>query len=182
MIFEKTFINGLLLISPRVFVDERGYFFESYNNKIAVENGMDVEFVQDNESCSNYGTLRGLHFQTGEFAQSKLVRIVKGGVLDVTVDMRPNSATFGQHFAVELSEDNKKQLFIPKGFAHGFITLSKEAILQYKCDNFYNSKAEAGINFADKDLNIDWIIPVQDMLINERDENFPTFAEYLKNN
>lgn len=181
MNFEKTFIDGLIVISPKMFEDERGYFFESFNKKLAIEAGITEEFVQDNESFSKYGTLRGLHFQTGESAQSKLVRVIHGSVLDVSVDIRHGSPTFGKHFAIKLSGDNKKQIFIPKGFAHGFVTLSKEAILQYKCDNFYNNKAESGLNYSDKYLKIDWIVPEKDLIVNERDKNFQNMKEFLDN-
>jgi len=179
MKFEKTYIDGLLVIHPKVFADERGYFFESFNKRLAAEVGISGGFVQDNESYSKYGTLRGLHFQIGSSAQSKLVRVIHGSVLDVTLDIRPGSVTFGKHFSVELSGENKKQLFVPKGFAHGFVTLSKEAVLQYKCDNFYDNKAESGINFADKNLKIDWIIPEEDFIVNERDMNFQTLTDFL---
>ena len=179
MQFETTFIQGLIVISPRVFKDERGYFFETYNKKLALDGGINASFVQDNESFSKYGTLRGLHFQKGESAQAKLVRVGRGRVLDVAVDLRLDSPTFGKHFTIELNEENKKQLFVPRGFAHGFVTLSEEAVLQYKCDNFYNKEAESGVRFDDIDLGIDWLVPRAEIIINERDLRFRTLKELL---
>jgi len=178
MKLSETPIKDLFVIEPTVFSDQRGYFFESYNNQFFEKNGIKATFVQDNESFSSYGVLRGLHFQTKEYAQAKLVRVISGKVLDVAVDLRTNSKTFGKHFTLELSGENKKQLFIPRGFAHGFVVLSKTAILQYKCDNYYNKEAEGGLNFADPNLGIDWLIPQVDMIVNERDKNFGTIEEF----
>lgn len=172
-----TKLEGVFILEPKVFGDERGYFFESYNQKAFSEAGIDATFVQDNQSSSRKGTLRGLHFQTGEYAQAKLVRAFSGSVLDVTVDLRPNSPTYGQHVAVELTDKNCKQLYIPRGFAHGFIVLSDEAVFSYKCDNFYNKAAEGGLRYNDPALNIDWQMPAEDILVNERDASFPTLAE-----
>lgn len=166
----KTSIDGVVTIKPRIFSDFRGYFFESFNQKKIEERVCKTIFVQDNESRSNYGVIRGLHFQKPPFAQSKLVRVVKGSVLDVAVDIRKGSPTFGQHVAVELTEENHCQLFIPKGFAHGFSVLSKEAIFQYKCDNFYAPQSEGAIAFDDPDLRIDWGIPLNMAIQSEKDK------------
>lgn len=174
----KTPIADLFIIEPKIFNDDRGYFFESYNYASYKEIGIDIRFVQDNESCSKLGTLRGLHFQTGKYAQTKLVRVVYGRVYDVAVDIRKNSPSFGQVFGVELSAENKKQFLIPRGFAHGFVSLEDNTILQYKCDNYYNHAAEGGINFADPELDINWQLEVQNLIVNERDKNFPSLAEY----
>ncbi len=178
MHIEQTFIKDLVVITPRVFCDERGYFFESFNKKFFQNVSPEHEFVQDNESYSEYGTLRGLHFQTGAHAQSKLVRAIKGRILDVAVDLRLRSLTFGKYFSTELTEDNKKQLFVPRGFAHGFVVLSDYAIVQYKCDNYYNKEAESGIRFDDIELNIRWLLDKNDLIINERDLNFSSFADF----
>ncbi|MDX1271121.1 dTDP-4-dehydrorhamnose 3,5-epimerase [Bizionia paragorgiae] len=164
------------VIEPIVFNDSRGYFFESFNQKTfnsLVEQS--VTFVQDNESYSTKGVLRGLHFQKGEWAQAKLVRVVKGRVLDVAVDIRKESPTYGQHISVELTEDNKKQLFVPRGFAHGFVVLSDTAIFSYKCDNYYNKASEGGIIYNDTTLNIDWKLPSNELIISEKDSILPTF-------
>lgn len=170
----KTALEGVLIIEPRVFRDARGYFFESFSQrefdeKVAPILGHSVQFVQDNESMSSYGVMRGLHYQRMPFTQSKLVRVVKGSVLDVAVDIRKGSPTFGQHVAVELTEENHRQFFVPRGFAHGFAVLSETAIFQYKCDNFYHPEADAGINIQDETLGIDWRIPVSDALLSEKD-------------
>lgn len=178
MAFHQTEIQDVIIFEPRVFEDSRGYFFESYNEKTFNDNGIKAHFVQDNQSFSKMGTVRGLHFQKGEFAQAKLVRVIKGKVIDVAVDLRPNSPTFGKHVAVELSEDNQKQLFIPRGFAHGFSVLSKEAIFSYKCDNFYNQNADGGLFFADTELAINW--QVDHPIVSEKDLALPTFSEYLQ--
>ncbi len=162
--------EGLFVLEPKIFGDHRGYFFESYNEQKFHELGIKNIFIQDNESLSNYGTLRGLHFQKGEFAQAKLVRVVKGTVLDVVVDIRQNSKTFGKSFSCELSEENKKMMMIPRGFAHGFVVLSETAIFQYKCDNLYSPQNEGGIRFDDPDLAIDWMIPADKLLISEKDK------------
>ena len=170
----ETKLKGCFIIEPKLFKDSRGYFFESFNQHRFNELiGKNIDFVQDNESFSSKGVLRGLHFQTGEYAQAKLVRVIKGMVLDVVVDLRKDSPTFSKHFSIELSEDNKKQLFVPRGFAHGFIVLSETAVFSYKCDNFYNKESESGIIFNDTDLNIDWVLPKEDLIISEKDKNLP---------
>lgn len=166
----KTDIEGVVIIEPKVFGDSRGYFFESYSQRDFNSLVGEVNFVQDNESKSCYGVIRGLHFQKPPFEQSKLVRVVKGKVLDVAVDIREGSPTFGKHVAVELSEENHRQLFIPKGFAHGFSVLSKEAVFQYKCDNFYAPEYEGAIAWDDPALGIDWRIPVDKVIISEKDK------------
>ncbi len=166
----RTGIEGLVVLEPRVFGDARGYFFESYNERAFHGLGLRNKFVQDNESFSTYGILRGLHLQAGEAAQAKLVRVVQGRVLDVAVDVRPGSETFGKHFSVELSAENKKMMLVPRGFAHGFVVLSETAVFQYKCDNFYDQKAELGIIFDDPDLAIDWRIPRQDVRLSDKDK------------
>jgi len=165
----KTAIEGLLIIKPRVFEDARGYFFESFSQREFEEKVGKVTFVQDNESMSSYGVMRGLHFQYPPYTQSKLVRCVKGSVLDVAVDIRKGSPTYGQHVAVELSEQNHLQFFIPHGFAHGFSVLSETAVFQYKCDNFYAPQADGGISILDKSLDIDWRIPVERAILSEKD-------------
>jgi dTDP-4-dehydrorhamnose 3,5-epimerase len=165
----KTAIEGLLVIKPRVFEDARGYFFESFSQREFEEKVGKVVFVQDNESMSSYGVMRGLHFQRPPYTQSKLVRCVKGTVLDVAVDIRKGSPTYGQHVAIELSEQNHLQFFIPHGFAHGFAVLSETAVFQYKCDNFYAPQADDGISILDKSLDIDWHIPVERAILSEKD-------------
>lgn len=165
----STDIEGLVILEPRVFADSRGYFFESYSKREFDEKIRTVDFVQDNESCSARGVIRGLHFQTPPHAQSKLVRCVKGRVLDVALDIRKGSSTYGRHVAVELSADNHRQFFIPRGFAHGFAVLSETAVFQYKCDEFYHPEAEGGISIADESLGIDWRIPVDKALLSEKD-------------
>ncbi|MBQ8751025.1 MAG: dTDP-4-dehydrorhamnose 3,5-epimerase [Alphaproteobacteria bacterium] len=177
MIFTKTKLDGVYIISPRVFTDSRGYFFESYNKKEFEENGLFYDFVQDNQSFSSYGTIRGLHFQKGQSAQAKLVRVIKGEVLDVAVDIRKNSPTYGEHVAVHLSEENQNQLLIPRGFAHGFSVLSETAIFAYKCDNFYDKNAEGGLCVNDPDLAIDWKIDMSKANILERDLNHPRLKD-----
>lgn len=169
MNFIKTDIDGVVIVEPRVFEDNRGYFFESYNEAEFNNNGITAHFVQDNQSQSKYGVVRGLHCQLGKHAQAKLVRVLKGKVLDVAVDARKNSPTFGKHVAVELSEENKRQLFIPRGFLHGFSVLSEEAIFAYKCDNTYCKDAEFGIRYDDKDIGIDWKIPADKIITSEKD-------------
>ncbi|SDN14046.1 dTDP-4-dehydrorhamnose 3,5-epimerase [Daejeonella rubra] len=171
----ETTLPGCVLIKPTVFNDTRGYFYESFNlKKFKNLTGFEVNFVQDNQSLSSYGTIRGLHFQATDHAQAKLVRVLKGEVLDVAIDLRPGSQTFGMHFSVVLSDENKLQLFVPRGFAHGFAVLSSSAEFFYKCDNYYNKQAESGILFNDPDLNIEWGIPEQDILVSEKDrENSP---------
>ena len=173
----KTDIEGVLIIEPRIFEDSRGYFFESFNLRDFEENVGHVDFVQDNESKSSYGVVRGLHFQKGEHAQAKLVRVVKGTVLDVAVDIRPGSPTFGKHVAVELSGDNHRQFFMPRGMAHGFSVLSEEAVFQYKCDNFYCKEAEGAIAWDDPALGIDWMIPESEVILSEKDSHHPRLSE-----
>ena len=177
----KTAIEDVVIIEPDVFGDTRGYFFESYSQKKFDEQVREVKFVQDNESKSKYGVLRGLHFQKGKDAQSKLVRVVEGRVLDVAVDIRKGSPTFGKYVAVELTEDNHRQLFVPRGFAHGFSVLSEEAIFQYKCDNLYAPQAEGAIAWNDPDIGIDWGLPAEDVLLSAKDAAHPLLkdAEYL---
>ncbi len=165
----KTAIEGVVIIEPRIFKDERGYFFESFSQKKFDEKVRPIRFVQDNESKSSYGVMRGLHFQWPSFTQSKLVRCVKGRVLDVAVDIRKDSPTYGQHVAVELTEENHRQFFVPRGFAHGFAVLSKMAVFQYKCDNFYAPQADGGISIKDESLGIDWQIPVKNAILSEKD-------------
>lgn len=165
----KTAIEGLLIIKPRIFEDARGYFFESFSLREFEEKVGKVNFVQDNESMSSYGVMRGLHFQRPPYTQSKLVRCVRGKVLDVAVDIRKGSPTYGQHVAVELSEENHLQFFIPHGFAHGFSVLSETAVFQYKCDNFYAPQADGGISILDSSLGIDWRIPVERVILSEKD-------------
>lgn len=180
MTIVKTELNGVFVIEPRVFGDSRGYFFESYNKRdFAQQTGVDVDFVQDNESCSHYGVVRGLHFQLPPFAQSKLVRVVEGRVLDVAVDIRSGSHTYGKHVAVELSADNKRQFFLPKGFAHGFAVLSETAVFQYKCDEYYHPEAEGAIAWDDPTLAIDWKISPQDVLLSEKDRHHPLFNDFV---
>jgi len=176
----ETKLKGCYIIEPKIFKDKRGYFFESFNTKSFQELlKTDTIFIQDNESLSTKGVLRGLHYQTGEHAQAKLVRVVKGKVLDVAVDLRQNSKTFGKHVSIELTEDNKKQLFVPRGFAHGFIVLSESAVFSYKCDNFYNKASEQGIIFNDKDLNIDWKLQEREFIISEKDTILPTLKNAI---
>tara|TARA_B100001248_G_scaffold260684_1_gene249614 strand:+ start:17908 stop:18453 length:546 start_codon:yes stop_codon:yes gene_type:complete len=172
-----TEISEVKIISPKVFGDSRGYFFESYNKKDFETAGLHHDFIQDNQSFSHYGTLRGLHYQKGEFAQAKLVRVVVGKILDVAVDIRKNSPSFGQHVAVELSEDNKLQLLLPRGFAHGFSVLSETAIVQYKCDNVYNKESEGGILYNDPKLAIQWQIPEDKIILSDKDKANPPLSE-----
>ena len=169
MNFIKTELDGVVIVEPRVFEDERGYFFESYNEAEFIKNGIPNKFVQDNQSKSSYGVVRGLHCQLGEFAQAKLVRVLHGRVLDVAVDIRKNSPTFGKYVAVELSDENKRQLFIPRGFLHGFSVLSDTAVFAYKCDNLYAPHAEFGIRFDDPDIGIDWKIPADKIITSAKD-------------
>ena len=177
MTATETKLKGCFVIEPTLFNDPRGYFFESFNqSKFNELIGKTVDFVQDNESFSSKGALRGLHFQTGEYAQAKLVRVVKGTVLDVVVDMRKESSTFSKHFSIELSEDNKRQLFVPRGFAHGFIVLSDTAIFSYKCDNFYNKASEKGLRYDDPSLAIDWRLAAKEFIVSEKDLVLPTLS------
>ena len=169
MNFIKTDIEGVVIVEPKVFEDERGYFFESYNEAEFAANGITNKFVQDNQSKSSYGVIRGLHCQLGEHAQAKLVRVLEGKVLDVAVDVRKDSPTFGKHVAVELSAENKRQLFIPRGFLHGFSVLSETAVFAYKCDNLYCKAAEFGIRYDDEEIGIDWQIPADKIITSEKD-------------
>ena len=180
----KTAIEGVVIIEPYVFKDSRGYFFESFSQrefdeKVAIpQYGKSIIFVQDNESMSSYGVMRGLHFQVPPFTQSKLVRCVKGSVLDVAVDIRNDSPTFGQHVAVELTEENHRQFFVPRGFAHGFVVLSETAVFQYKCDEFYHPEADGGINIQDETLGIDWQIKMEEALLSEKDTKHACLADF----
>ena len=179
----ETPLKGVLIIEPKVFDDARGYFFESFSQRefdeiVAPVLGHSVTFVQDNESMSSYGVMRGLHFQRPPFTQSKLVRCVRGAVLDVVVDIRKGSPTYGQHFAVELTEENKRQFFISKGFAHGFAVLSETAVFQYKCDEFYHPEADGGISILDNSLGIDWRIPVDKAILSEKDTKHPLLKDF----
>ena len=180
----KTSIEGVVIIEPRIFGDARGYFFESFSQrefdeKVAIpQYGKPIIFVQDNESMSSYGVMRGLHFQRPPFTQSKLVRCVKGKVLDVAVDIRKGSPTYGQHVAVELTEDNHRQFFVPRGFAHGFVVLSETAVFQYKCDEFYHPEADGGINIQDETLSIDWQIKMEEALLSEKDKKHACLADF----
>ena len=173
----KTPIEGLLVIEPKVFRDARGYFIETYNEQRYREAGVDATFVQDNKSCSTYGVVRGLHFQRPPYTQAKLVSCAEGRVLDVAVDLRKDSPTYGQHVAVELSAENHRQFFIPKGFAHGFVVLSDEAVFQYKCDNFYAPQSEGGISILDESLGIDWRIPMDKAILSDKDKKHPKLAD-----
>jgi dTDP-4-dehydrorhamnose 3,5-epimerase len=176
---RKTDIQDLLVIEPEIYGDSRGYFFESFSKKkFEAATGVHADFVQDNESKSAYGVIRGLHFQKDPHAQAKLVRVVRGKVLDVAVDLRHDSPTYGRYHAEELSEDNHLQMFIPKGFAHGFSVLSDEAVLQYKCDGYYNPESEGGIAWNDPDLNIDWGIPAEKVILSAKDKDRQTLKEY----
>ncbi len=178
MPFIQTDIPDVIIFEPRIFEDDRGYFFESYNQKLFSNAGINTHFVQDNQSKSEYGTIRGLHFQSGAFAQAKLVRAIEGRVLDVAVDLRHQSSTYGQHVCVELNAKNKQQLFIPRGFAHGFSVLSDTAIFTYKCDNFYSPHHEGGIIYNDIELNIDWKIDDGNALLSLKDQKLKTWNEY----
>jgi len=178
MTVTETELKGCFILEPRVFNDDRGYFFESFNKNTFKEAiGHQVNFVQDNQSFSSKGVIRALHYQTGAFAQAKLVRVLKGKVLDVAVDLRKNSPTFGEHISVELSHENKKQLFLPKGFAHGFVVLSDTAEFFYKCDNYYNKASEGGIIFNDPTLNIDWKLHADEFKVSEKDLVLPTLEK-----
>ncbi|PZR18988.1 MAG: dTDP-4-dehydrorhamnose 3,5-epimerase [Flavobacterium psychrophilum] len=181
MEIEKTGLEGCVILKPRIFGDDRGYFFESFNeanfNNLT---GTQTKFVQDNQSFSGYGVLRGLHAQSGEYAQAKLVRVLQGEVLDVAVDARPDSPTFGQHVAVKLSSENNLQLFIPRGFLHGFVVLSETAVFAYKCDNYYNAASEKGVIYNSQELNIDWIVDAEKVNLSDKDLILPTFTEAYK--
>lgn len=173
----KTKIKDLYICEPRIFTDSRGYFFETYNERLFKEHNVDISFIQDNESKSSYGVIRGLHFQLAPFAQSKLVRVLSGTVLDVAVDLRKESETFGQWESIELTSENKLGYLVPQGFAHGFSVLSEEAVFAYKCDNFYSPENERGIHPLDPSLNIDWKIPPEKALLSDKDKNQPCFSE-----
>ena len=174
---SETAIEGVYIIEPKVFADERGYFFESWNKAALKEQGIDYDFVQDNQSKSCYGTIRGIHFQKGEYAQAKLVRVLEGTVLDVAVDLRKGSPTFGRHVAVELSAENRKQLLIPRGFGHGFSVLTPTAVFAYKCDNVYCREAEGGLLYNDPELGIDWRIDLSKAVLSEKDRHNPRLKE-----
>lgn len=177
---ESTPLKDCFVITPPVFKDERGVFSETFNKKAFYEaSGLKIDFVQDNQSSSSYGVLRGLHYQTGDQAQAKLVRVVAGKVLDIVVDIRRDSETFGQHFSTILSAENNKQLFVPKGFAHGFVTLSKHSIFCYKCDQFYDKSTEGGIHFNDATLALDWHLPHDELIISKKDLELPSFSEAM---
>lgn len=179
MRIEELTLPGCYVIEPSVFEDKRGYFFESYNQKVFDQYlGYTVEFVQDNQSQSSYGVIRGLHMQLGGSAQAKLVRAIQGAILDVVVDLRPESKSFGEHFSLLLSEENKKQLFIPKGFAHGFAVHSEKATIHYKADNFYAPTQESGLLFNDTDLAIDWQLNIDDIIVSDKDLKLPTLKEF----
>ena len=173
----KTEIDGVVIIEPRIFKDDRGYFYESFSQREFEEKVCRTTFVQDNQSKSSYGVLRGLHFQKPPYCQSKLVRCIKGAVLDVAVDIRKGSPTFGKYVAVELTEDNHRQFFVPRGFAHGFAVLSEEAVFQYKCDNFYNKESEGSVAWNDPQLGIDWRIPAEKVILSEKDKLSKTIAD-----
>lgn len=175
----KTKLDGVVIIQPKIFRDSRGYFFESFSQREFEEKVCKINFVQDNESMSSYGVMRGLHFQWPPFTQAKLVRCVKGAVLDVAVDIRKDSPTYGQHVAVELTEDNHYQMFIPHGFAHGFSVLSETAVFQYKCDQFYHPESDAGISILDKSLGIDWRIPTDKAILSDKDTRHPLFKDFV---
>ena len=171
----KTDFPGLVIYEPNVFEDNRGYFFESYNEKVFIENGIDMHFVQDNQAKSTYGIIRGLHYQLDPFAQTKLVRVISGRIIDAVVDLRKNSPTYARAFTIELSAENKKQLLVPKGFAHGYSVISETAEVFYKCDTFYNKESEGGITWNDPALNIDWQIPAGKAIVSEKDAAQPLF-------
>lgn len=177
----ETYLKECFIIEPMVFGDERGYFFESFNEKnFAAATGLEVQFIQDNEAFSNRGVLRGLHFQKGAAAQAKLVRVIQGKVLDVVVDVRPDSPTFGKHFSMILSGENKKQLFIPRGFAHGYSVLEDQTIFSYKCDNYYNKATEGGIIYNDSELDIDWMLGEEETILSEKDKILPPLKELVR--
>jgi dTDP-4-dehydrorhamnose 3,5-epimerase len=179
MPFTSTSLPGVIVFEPRVFPDDRGFFFESYNERLFHDNNILNVFVQDNQSFSSYGVIRGLHYQREPYAQSKLVRVILGNILDVVVDLRVGSPTFGKSYSIELSAENKKQLFIPRGFAHGFSVLSEKAELAYKCDQFYNKQSESGLRYNDPRLNIDWKIQPEKALISDKDAHLPEFNPSL---
>lgn len=179
MTVEETNLKGCFVVTPKIIRDKRGYFFESFTKaQFEAKTGITANFIQDNQSKSSAGVLRGLHFQTEEFSQAKLVRVIKGKVLDVCVDLRKESATFGKHFSIILDNIKHKQLYIPKGFAHGFLVLDDDTIFSYKCDNYYNKTSEKGIIYNDKTLNIDWGFPKENLILSEKDKVLPTFETY----
>ena len=175
----ETGIEGVMILEPRIFKDARGYFFESFSSREFQEKVCQTTFVQDNESFSSYGVVRGLHFQKPPFTQAKLVRVIKGAVLDVAIDLRKNSPTYGKHVAIELTGENHRQLFIPRGFAHGFAVLSDEVLFQYKCDNYYAPQSEGGILWNDPSLQIDWRIPTDKVILSEKDTKHPLLKDYI---
>ena len=181
MAFIETGIPGLMIFEPKVFEDHRGYFFEAYSEKTFSQSGVQLNFVQDNQSKSSFGVIRGLHYQLDPHGQTKLVRVLEGSILDVAVDLREGSPTYGKHFSVELTAENKKQLLVPVGFAHGFSVLSETAVVMYKCDAFYHKESEAGIIFNDPALHIDWKIPAGKEIVSEKDIQLPVFASCRKN-
>lgn len=181
MPFITCAIEGLVIVEPKVFEDSRGYFFESYNQQQFQQSGIPAIFVQDNQSKSSYGVIRGLHYQKAPHAQAKLVRVLEGTILDVAVDIRKNSPTYGQHFDIELSAENKKQLFIPEGFAHGFSVLSETAVVMYKCNTFYNKESEGGIRYNDGELAIDWKVDLSKAVVSEKDQALPDFKNAISN-
>jgi len=178
MPFLATPIEGLIVFEPQIWKDDRGYFYESYNQKTFADGGIDTVFVQDNQAFSSFGVLRGLHYQVGDSAQAKLVRVIHGEVLDVAVDLRPDSKTYGEWYSIRLSAENAKQLFVPRGFAHGYLVLSETAIFCYKCDNFYDKEAEGGLNYNDKALNINWELPEAKLLLSDKDKVYPPFGSH----
>jgi dTDP-4-dehydrorhamnose 3,5-epimerase len=179
MPFTKTSLEGVLIFEPKVFQDDRGYFFEAYNANGFAAEGVDIKFVQDNQSKSSYGVIRGLHYQLNPFAQSKLVRVLEGSIIDVAVDIRKGSPTYGQHFSIELTAENKKQLLVPAGFAHGFSVTSETAVVMYKCDQFYSKESEGGIRFDDPALGINWKIEAANAIVSEKDRVLPTLENCL---
>lgn len=180
MNFIKTNIEGVMIVEPKIFKDQRGYFFESYNEEEFTRNGIPNHFVQDNQSKSSYGVVRGLHCQLGEHSQAKLVRVLKGKVLDVAVDVRPGSRTFGKYVAVELSDENQRQLFIPRHFLHGFSVLSDEAVFAYKVDNFYCKESEFGIRYDDPEINVDWKIPADKIITSDKDKTADKLTDLIR--
>lgn len=175
MPFIRNSLPGIVIFEPAVYPDDRGFFFESYNKHLFQTNGILSEFVQDNQSYSVYGVIRGLHYQREPYAQSKLVRVLQGSILDVVLDIRSGSPGFGKSYGIVLSAENRKQIFVPKGFAHGFSVLTETAVISYKCDQFYNKQSEAGIRYNDEGLNIDWQIPAEKILVSEKDHKLPEF-------
>jgi len=181
MPFNNCDIEGLVIVEPQIFEDSRGYFFESYNQQLFQQNGIPAHFVQDNQSRSGYGVIRGLHYQMNPHAQAKLVRVLEGTILDVAVDIRRSSPTYGQHFSIELSAENKKQLYIPEGFAHGFSVLSETAVVMYKCNAFYNKASEGGIRYNDPELAIDWKVDLNKAVVSDKDLQLPDFKNAISN-